>query len=599
MNFRLSNIIPQNLQNRIILGLRIMIFLISVVTFGAIIVDYGFVLDEIEIRVIDDIYKASWWFYFAAYIFRIAFQWTSINRKTAFLTIISGLLLLLTAIPKFTTQPIDAGIISHIWHICNHKYLLLSYLGLSAILEVSKGIVSFINKKTNPALIMAAGFAIIILFGALLLLLPRSTIDGIRLSVVDGLFISTSAVCVTGLAPMDIATTFTREGQIVIASLIQIGGLGVMTITSFFAMFFMGGTGLYNQFALRDMIGSDTFSSLISTLLYIIGFTFAIEGIGAICIWLSIHNTLGITLNDEIFFSIFHAISAFCNAGFSTLPGNLGNPIIINSHNGFFIVISTLILLGGIGFPILMNFWHMFLLKVFKRKSNKARHIHLANINTKIVLTVTSILLIGGTLAMVVTEWNGAFASMRTDEKFVHALFNAVSPRTAGFNSVDLTQFSLIAIIFYIILMWIGGASQSTAGGIKVNTLAVIYANFVAVVRGRDHAVLFEREISGSSIRRASAMVFGSIITIGTFFIILLILEPELSAIGLLFETFSAFCTVGSSLGITPQLGLTSKLMISLLMFIGRVGLITVLMSFIPGEGTPKYRLPKDNVIIN
>ena len=156
-------------------------------------------------------------------------------------------------------------------------------------------------------------------------MVPRSTLDGVTISMVDALYLSTSAVCVTGLTPVDLATTFSTEGLIVIALLVQIGGLGVMTITSFFALFFMGNTALYDQFALRDMVWSDTFSSLMSTLLYILGFTIGIELIGAVAIWTTIHGTLGMNFADEVFFSIFHSISAFCNAGFSTLEGNLGN----------------------------------------------------------------------------------------------------------------------------------------------------------------------------------------------------------------------------------------------------------------------------------
>lgn len=601
-----KNIITLETRNRIEFWYKLLIFIISAVNITSCVIDYGFILNEKEQDIILKIYAISWWSYFITFFARLLFQWKKINRKTIILTSLSGILLILTALPKFFHITDTTNLLYHVWQFFENKHFIIATLLLFAALEVSSGIISFINKKTNPALLMTICFAIIILFGALLLLLPRSTQEHIVLPVADAIFVSTSAVCVTGLSTVDVAQTFTLEGQIIIALLIQIGGLGIMTITSFFAIFFMGGTGLYNQFALRDMIGSDTFSSLISTLLYILVFTFIIEAFGALFIWLSIHSTMDMSLNEEIFFSIFHSVSAFCNAGFSTLSGNLGNPDIMNGHNAFYIIISTLIVLGGLGFPILMNFkkiinynFGKLFDKIFNKNKQRPHYSHITNINTKIVLSTTAILICAGTFIIAVTEWNRAFADMPAKDKIVHSIFNAIAPRTAGFNSVDLTHFSLITIIFYSLLMWIGGGSQSTAGGIKVNTLAVAFTNLISIIKGQKDVRLFNREIAGESIRRASAIVFGSLITIFIFFTGLVIMEPEISAKALLFETISAFSTVGSSLNITALLSDGSKFWITLLMFIGRVGLITFMMSFVKHSEEPKYRLPKDNVIIN
>lgn len=368
----------------------------------------------------------------------------------------------------------------------------------------------------------------------------------------------------------------------------------------------MGGGNLYSQFALRDMLGSDRFGSLSSTLLHILGFTFTIELCGALLIWIEIHSTMGMVLKDEIFFSVFHAISAFCNAGFSTLPGNLGNSLVISGHNWLYIIISILVFLGGIGFPILVNIsnifsyrFHNIIKRIFQHKRNHSVYTHLININTKIVLITSLLLIIIGTTAIAIIEWDGAFSGMPVADKIVHSLFNSIVPRTAGFNSIDLTGFSLLTILVYIFLMWIGGASQSTAGGIKVNTFAVAFSNFKSVVRGRDSVIVLNREISSNSVKRASATIFGSIITITLFFMALVIMDPGIPSLGLLFETVSAIGTVGSSLNITPLLGENSKVLISVLMFIGRVGIITIIMGFIRQHGAAKYRLPKDDIIIN
>ncbi len=603
--FNINDILPPSLRAKILFWLRLVVFTVSAVTVGAVVVDYGFVLNGREHALVQKIYEYSWWFYFFSFVGRLAVQWRSITRKAVFMTVCLGLLMLFTFLPKVVTLSGGWLVFLPVWNFFSNKYVLIAIISLFSMLELSKCVVNFINKKTNPALLMASCFAVIIVFGALLLLLPRSTHDGITLSIADAIFVSTSSVCVTGLTTVDVAHTFSYEGQFVIAMLIQVGGLGVMTITSFFAIFFMGGTGLYNQFALRDMVGSDTFNSLIYTLLYILGFTFVIEALGAMCIWLCIHGNMGMTTYEELFFSVFHSVSAFCNAGFSTLTGNLGSPLVAG-NNAFFLIISLLVILGGIGFPILMNFKNVlfyYLGKLFMRISYKNRRrprlMHLTNINTKIVLVTTSVLLLVGMFAIALLEWNGAFAGMSVGEKLVQALFNSVSPRTAGFNSVDIADFSLLTIIIYILLMWIGGASQSTAGGIKVNTFAVAIANFISVVKGREGVTLFNREVRSDSVRRASAVVFGSLITILTFFVLLLIMEPSLPPRSIFFEVVSAFSTVGSSLNLTPLFADDSKVLLSLLMFIGRVGLITVMMSFVQRSARLKYRLPSDNVIIN
>lgn len=605
LNTILANKIPEKIQKSIKFWIDLLVFLVSVVLIGTAVVDYGFVLDETETLYISKIYNFTWWFYLIVFTGRLILTWTEITRKTIFLTIMLGVMFYLSLIAKFVNVA-ETSSWFVIWNFLKSKYFIVALIGIFAVLNVSKGVVNFINKKTNPALLLVAGFALIIFFGTLLLLLPRSTIEHFRLPLADALFVSTSAVCVTGLSPVDLAHTFTLEGQIVIMLLIQIGGLGVMTITSFFALFFMGSTSLYNQFALRDMVGTDAFSSLISTLLNILIFTFTIEAIGALLIWISIHSTMNMTLNEEIFFSVFHAVSAFCNAGFSTLTGNLGNPAILYNHNWFYIIISILIILGGIGFPILVNFknvlaFHIksFCMKLFKKNYKQIRYQHLTNINTKIVIVTTSILIVFGTIIIAILEWNNAFVHMDIEDKIVQSFFNSVTPRTAGFNSVDLTNFSLLTIIVYSVLMWIGGGSQSTAGGIKVNTFAVAISNFFSVIRGKTSVTLFNRELSAESVRRASATIFGSLITIIVFFLILVAMEPEISPKGLLFETISAYCTVGSSLNITPLLADNSKIIVSVLMFIGRVSLITILMSVIQQKGNTKYRYPKDNVIIN
>ena len=571
---------------------------IALLTLSTVVIDFGFSLSAEEKNIAMRIYNFSWWFYFIVFTVRLGIFFYKFRKASAGLTILTGLLIYLTLLPRMFSVSPD-GLLYSVWWFLGHLKTTIFVISVFAVLDLSKSIISFLNRKTNPALMMATGFAVIIFIGGLLLLLPRSIAAGANLSVVDAFFVSTSAVCVTGLSPVDISTTFTIDGQLIILALIQIGGLGVMTITSFFALFYMGNTNLYSQLAVKNMIGTDTWNSLLSTLFYILGFTFSIEMIGAAFIWLSVHSTLGMTMQEEVYFAIFHSISAFCNAGFSTLSNNLGNPSFMGI-NSLYVIISVLVILGGIGFPILMNLKCALFYNV-RRLFNKdyRQYLRVTTINTKIVLATTTVLLVLSTVAFALIEWNGAFAGMTTWEKIVQSFFHASVPRTAGFNSVDMGSFSNIGILVFMILMWIGGASQSTAGGIKVNTIAVAWANFMSVIRERKSVVVLKREVSQESVQRATATVFASILVILLAFIILLATEPGLIPKQLLFEVVSAVGTVGSSLNATAYLTTAGKIIVSLLMFVGRVGLIVVAMSFVKKKGQERFSYPKDNVIIN
>ena len=498
----------------------------------------------------------------------------------------------------------ESGALKYFWLFLNNRIFQLILLLLLSLLRLSSGVIGLLGKRTNPSLILAGSFFLIICIGTGLLMLPRCTVDGI--SWVNALFVSTSAVCVTGLVPVDVATTFTSLGQLVIIILIQIGGLGVMTLTCFFAMFFMGNTSVYNQLAVRDMISSDSLSSLLSTVIYILFFTLVIEGAGMLVLFLSIHGTLGMTVQQEMVFAAFHSISAFCNAGFSTLSENLGNPLVMQHHNLLYITISVLIILGGIGFPILVNFKHIagyhlkrlfYFIRTGKRDRQRIRHLY--NLNTKIVLLTTLILLTGGTIAILLFEWNGAFAGMSMPDKWVQAFFNATCPRTAGFTSIGLTSFSLQSLLLMLLLMFIGGAAQSTAGGVKVNAFAAAVLSLFAVIRGKSRVEVFRRQLSVDSIRRSNAtlVMYLMILFLGVF--VLSVLEPHASLLALVFECTSALSTVGSSLGLTPALGEAGKLFVSLLLFIGRVGVITIVLGFVPPQKHTKYKYPDDNLIIN
>lgn len=585
-------------------GVTALSYLASILFIVGIVYEYGFPLTEVEQTKINTLYHVVWLFFLMDVSTHLLLDYQETKKTYRRFAWVLSWLLYLSLVPVIFHRPEVDGMVLNIWEFLNGKLYHTVLLFLFSFLSLSNGIVRLLGRRTNPSLILAIGFLVIIIVGTGLLMLPRCTVNGI--SWVNALFTATSAVCVTGLVPIDVSTTFTTSGLVVVILLIQIGGLGVMTLTSFFAMFFMGNTSLYNQLVVRDMISSNSLNSLLSTLLYILGFTLIIESTGVLLLWWDIHGTLGMTLEEEIGHAVFHSISAFCNAGFSTFSNNLGYAPLMTGHNSFYLTISVLVILGGIGFPILVNFKNIAFIHLRRlwtflrtRQVERIRVRHLYNLNTKIVLMATFILLVLGTLSLLLLEWNNGFAGMSVADKWTQAFFNAVCPRTAGFSSVNLATFSIQSILIYMVLMWIGGAAQSTAGGIKVNAFAVAWLNLMAVLRGTDRVEAFGRELSPDSIRRSNATVVMSLGMIFIFIFLISLFDPQASLMSIAFECVSALGTVGASLGLTPLLSDESKLLISVLMFVGRVGLITLMLGIVRQKKHTKYRYPSDNIIIN
>ncbi len=590
--------------HKIVKVIEVVTHLASLLLIIGVVTEHGFMLDTYHLHSISRLYHAVWIIYLINITSHILLDYKDTKAVFSKITWIITALIYLTMIPVIFHRPEIDGAIQFFWDLMHSPNYRLVLIFLYAISNLSNGMLRLLGKRTNPSLILAVSFLFIIAIGTGLLMLPRCTIHGI--SWIDAFFISTSAVCVTGLTSVDVASTFTPAGFTIIIILIQIGGLGVMTLTSFFAMFFMGNTSLYKQLIVRDMVSSQSLNSLLSTLVYILVFTLVIEGVGMLAIWSDIHNTMGMTLHEELAFAAFHSISAFCNAGFSTLPGNLGNAQIMTGHNPLYLYISLLVILGGIGYPILSNFKDILFYRTKRfyhylrnhRREGRSFY-HLYDLNTRIVLYITAILLVTGTLGIAFFEWNHSFAGMSLADKWTQAFFQAVCPRTAGFCSVDLASLSIQSIFIYILLMWIGGAAQSTAGGIKVNAFAVVVLNLVAVLRGTDRVEVMGRELSTDSIRRSNATVVMSLTILFLSLFLMTILEPQRTILELTFECVSALSTVGSSLNITPLLSDGGKLLIIVLMFVGRVGLITLMLGIIPQKKKQKYQYPSGQIIIN
>ena len=480
---------------------------------------------------------------------------------------------------------------------------LCSVLGLYAVVELCYYVSRLTSRRTNPSLILAGSFALFIIIGSLVLMLPRCTYSGI--SYVDSLFVASSAVCITGLTSVDIPSTFTPLGLLCISVLVQLGSLGLITFTSFFALFFTGRTSIYNQLLLKDVVYSKSMNALVPTLLYVLGFTLTVEAAGAVWVYFTVPPTLALGAEDRIVFACFHSMSSFCNAGFSCLPGGLSNPLLMRSDQMIYVVTSVLVFAGAVGFPILVNFKTIlkgYATRAWSRwrgRRTEAVPLHLFDLNTKLVLYTTTAVLAAGSLGFLILEYNNTLAQFDFKGKLIQSVFNSLTPRSAGFSSVNPANFMSVTLLLVMVQMIIGGSSQSMAGGIKVNTLGTVLLNLRSVVRGHAGTAAFGRTIETASIRRANAVVVLAAIGLLVYCVVLMLLEPALPTRSVVFEAVSALFTVGSSLGITADLCEASKVVLCTAMFIGRVGIISILCGFVGSKPDVSPLLPQDSIIIN
>ena len=449
----------------------------------------------------------------------------------------------------------------------------------------------------NPAILFVGSFAIIALAGTFLLLLPSATTHAI--SFTDALFTATSATAVTGLIVLDTAKDFTPFGQTIIMILFQIGGLGMLTFTSFFAYFFKSGASFKESLYMKDILGHDKLNSVMRTVMQIVVFSLILEGIGALFIYHSLAHID--SFKHRGFFAVFHAISAYCNAGFSLASNGLyDNGLRFNYYMQW--IVMGLIVFGGLGYHIAYNvvqYFKKFVTNIFSRK-DRVFISRVINLNTKIVLYTTVILIAAGTVFFLFSEQQTNLLPHNTAfGKFTTAMFSSVTSRTAGFNTVDMANFTIPGLLFMIFLMWIGASPASTGGGIKTTTFALATLNIFAIARDKKYIEIGTRRIAIEAVHRAFAIISISLASIGTGIMLLLIFNPEFSLIQIAFEAFSAFSTVGLSMGITSQLSEYSKYVVIFLMFFGRIGLLNLMIGLLKSVGKTEYTYPKENILIN
>ncbi len=442
-----------------------------------------------------------------------------------------------------------------------------------------------INKiSLTPLQFLSLGFFLVILFGSLLLSLPIANRNGDYLPFIDALFTSTTSTCVTGLSVFDIYTQFTLFGQIVILCLVQIGGLGFMTIVICLSMALGKRIGLRERALMKESMNALYLGGIVRLARRAIFGTLIIELIGAILLAFRFIPDFG--LLQGVWFSIFHSISAFCNAGLDLIGKITPSSSLIHYSNDLLInlVIMSLIVIGGIGFivwdDILDNKWHI---KKYRLQS-------------KIVLSMTFLLIIVGALGFYFLEGNNAFAGMSTGEKILASFFQSVTPRTAGFCTVDMNKLSESGSILTMFMMLVGASPGSTGGGIKTTTFFVMIFSVAAYLRSRDDINVFNRKIEDKAVQRAynSAMLYIMAAILGTMVISLQGIGTDTA----LFEAISAIGTVGLSKGITPELTNLSKVTVILLMYAGRLGSLSVLMAVTDRRIKTKISNVEEKIII-
>jgi trk system potassium uptake protein TrkH len=439
----------------------------------------------------------------------------------------------------------------------------------------------------TPVQILAIGFALVIFTGAVLLSLPIASQDGKITPFIDCVFTSTTSVCVTGLVTVDTGTHWTYFGKTVIMFLIQIGGLGFMSVATL--VFFLLGKRitLKERLVMQEAMNVNSLQGLVKMIKYVLIFTFSVEGIGAVLFSTQFIPQFGVA--KGIYYSVFHAVSAFCNAGID-LMGDFKSVTEYANNSVVILTISALIAIGGLGFYV----W----LEIYNCKGIKRLSLH-----SRVVIYMTLILIIGGAILMYLFEMNNpsTMEGMSIKGKVLSSIMASVSPRTAGFNSIPLDKMTTAGIFLTIILMFIGGSPGSTAGGIKTATAVVLFMTVVSVVKGREDTEIFQKRINKELVYKSFVI---TILSLGLVMAVTMILsiteDPSFPLEYFLYEATSAFATVGLTLGLTTKLTFIGKVVIILTMYAGRVGLLTIILALAKGKdaksGTIRY--PEDKILI-
>jgi len=580
----------------VVRALHIASIIVSFVAIAAIIYQHGFKQTPYNLKLTESIIEFSLIFYVLKFLTRIFYEFHPIdfikeNR-------VESVLLLFIVIDQLVSLLTGAHLIQQTMKAIGfpgiHTYYNLFiqfYFFVIIAVELGKAgrFIDYIH--IGPSGLLVVSFIFIIFAGAGLLLLPEMTVSGI--SAIDALFTSTSACCVTGLVVVDTSVCFTLKGKTIIMMLIQVGGLNIISFATLFASFYRNSSGIKLQSLIKDMVSTDKLSNTRSLLRKIFLYSVFIELGGAFLLFITWPNEMIFKgIGEKIYFSVFHSVSAFNNAGFGLFTDNLYDITVRHAYN-LQLVIAALIFLGGIGFIVLEDVFKIENIRERRKIKWKKLQTH-----SRIALYTSAILIVVGAVVFYLVEFDNSISGYGIYGSIVSSIFQSVSCRTAGFNTVDFTHLGQPVLILMMFLMFIGASPGSTGGGIKTTTFSVILRSAISTIKGRKNVEIVKHTISSDTISKAYSIALFSIslIFISTF--VLSITEPDKSFLSLLFEEISAFGTVGLSTGITSTLSFAGKSIIILTMYIGRIGTLTLAFAITKRVVYTKYRYSEINVLV-
>lgn len=441
--------------------------------------------------------------------------------------------------------------------------------------------------KMHPPQILASGFIIIILIGTILLTTPMASVDGRSVPFVDALFTATSAMCLTGLVVVDTATIYSVFGQMVIMLLIQIGGLGFMTMSTLFALVLKKRISLRERLILQEALNQNSMEGIVRLIRKIIIYSLSIEFVAFVL--LTLRWSVDFPFAEAVYFGMFHAISLFNNAGFDLfggVSGRFSGLALFTNDPIVSIIAMALIILGGIGFIVMSD------LMEYKKRKRLLLH-------TKVVLFTSAVLIVGGAVVIFTFEFTNpaTLGPLNGGSKVLASFFHAVSPRSGGVSTLDVGSFRQATQFFLIILMFIGASPGSTGGGIKTTTFAILIGAMIAMVRGKDDIVMFRHRLAKDRIYKAITLTLFALVIVIISAMALSTTENH-QFLMILFEVTSAFGTVGLSMGLTPELSTIGKIIISFLMFLGRLGPLTLAYALNPKKEKELFRYPEGKITI-
>ena len=569
---------------------------LSLLSVAALIVSHGYALEPSETALVDILLKTTIGFYIFKYFAELFYDFSPAEyvRKSRFeFSLMLYMLVNIAAINIFNFELTAA--IGNLLEVkrFDELFMLLvqGFFLVFVALELGKASRLLPQMKLSPPALLAISFSLITLLGAGLLAMPEMSRLPNGLSTLDALFTSVSAVCVTGLSTFDIATVLTFKGKVILMVLIQLGGLNFITFTSLFALLANPGIGTRYKSMLQASYSAESLETSVQLTGQIVRFSLLFEAVSAALLFISWGDKHFATVGDRIFHSLFHAISAFNNAGFSLYTGGLADASLLgNVPLG--LVIALTVVLGGLGFrPI----YEVFSYKALKhRRSNPWVHF---SVNTKIAVYAIAILVPLGALLFFILEQHGTLAGQSPAMALYHSVFSSITTRTAGFNTIDFGAIGLPTLLVVMLFMFIGGSSGSTAGGVKTSTFALVFLNALGTIRGRKRVELFRQTIPVELLNLAlSVFLFSaSVVLLGIF--ALSITDGHLGLARIAFEELSAFCTVGLSTGITSELSTSGKTILMISMLVGRVGTVTLAFALTSKrKDSQDYRYPNASV---